>query len=41
MTGDDVTYPPGGGVPVWVVVPLLRTLVTTAISFLVLSGEQS
>ena len=36
-----VTYGPGGGVPVGVVVPLFRTLVTPSSTCWVLSGESS
>ena len=34
----DFTDPPGGGVPVWVVVSLLRTLVSVSIAVLVLTS---
>ena len=34
-----VTYPPRGGVPVRVVVPLLRTLVAVAVAIGVLTGK--
>ena len=41
IIGQDSDINPGGGVPVGIVVPLLRTLIATPITILVLSSKAS